>query len=411
MVKDRFLETPFDDLALTAFDAGDLLSIVNSIVDTGLERYENFWHVEKAKVDMDKWKLLKAREDARVFVEKNAQRTSSLSQSSDSMAELPSLLSVGTTTGTLDDVMLGVVNPTLESMRIKASYVKDLSAAAVLSNVVMPSAEDPFRSVVVKWMELDIPFQSTGLVKNRDYVYIEATGMTETFDGERIGFHVLHSVNFPQTASLPNRVRANMSICGFFRQGQPNTVSMYVTGTMDPVGNDRVRRLVVSNMAGAFLSTLKYAHCGQMKKLAWALDAAYAKSKVIGAPDPERSCVTCMKSVSRRVGDFGKCGETCKLCFGLVCNSCILQRKLSFIGADLRLDQRKVTFCAVCMHDALKTSAWKAARRQIRSDQADHERASKASRKMSLFSDMSTVSSDEVPVEEPPRVSYGFVIF
>ncbi|ETN02488.1 hypothetical protein PPTG_16440 [Phytophthora nicotianae INRA-310] len=406
MTGKEFTANPFEDLVLKPQDANNLLDIVNTIVHTGFERYENFWTVEKAKVNTVKWKLIKSKDNSHVFLEQQPQRTSA-SLCDDSMAELPSLLCVGASSGSLDDVMLGVVNPTLESMRIKASYVNDLSGAAVLSNVVMPSNEDPFRSVVVKWMELDIPFQSTGLVQNRDYVYVEATGVTETFDGERVGFHVLHSVNFPQTHSLPNRVRANMSICGFFRQVRPNLVSVYVTGIMNPIGSDRVRRLVVSNMANSFLSTLKYAHCGQMKKLAWALDTAYSKLKVVGTPDPERICVSCRKTVSRRVGDFGKGGDTCKLCFGLVCGTCKLQRKISFVGPDLRLAQRKVKFCAVCLNGTLKNDACQAARRQIRSD----IRASKVSRNMSVYSDLSTVSSGELPTEEPPRFSYGFVIF
>ncbi|KAL3659787.1 hypothetical protein V7S43_015090 [Phytophthora oleae] len=407
MVKDRFLTSPFDDLVLTTGDANNLLDIVNTIVHSSLERYENFWTVEKAKVDTNKWKLLKSKKNTHVFLEQQSQRNSASSRSTDPVAELPSLLTVGTTSGSLDDVMLGVVNPTLESMRIKASYINDLSAAAVLSNVVNPTPNNPFNSVVVKWMEQDIPFQATGLVQNRDYVYVEATGLTETFDGERVGFHVLHSVNFPQTHDLPNRIRANMSVCAFFRQVRPNLVSVYVTGVLDPVGNDRVRRLVVSNMASAMLSSLKYAHCGQMKKLAWALDTAYSRSKVVGTPDPERICVTCRKTMSRRVGEFGKGGDSCRLCCGLVCNTCKLQKKISFVGPDLRLAQRKVNFCAVCLNETLKQGACGAAKRQIRSD----IRASKASRKISRFSDLSTVSSDEPPREEEPRVSYGFVIF
>ncbi|KAG1692210.1 hypothetical protein DVH05_025640 [Phytophthora capsici] len=407
MVKGRFLASPFEDLALTTGDTNNLLNIVNTIVHTSLERYENFWSVEKAKVNTNKWKLVKSKENAHVFLEQQQQRNSTTSRSVDSVTELPSLLTVGNTSGSLDDVMLGVVNPTLESMRIKASYVNDLSAAAVLSNVVNPTPTDPFNSVVVKWMELDIPFQATGLVQNRDYVYVEATGLTETFDGERIGFHVLHSVNFPQTHDVPNRVRANMSVCAFFRQVRPNLVSIYATGVLDPVGNDRVRRLVVSNMASVMLSSLKYAHCGQMKKLTWALDSAYSRSRVVGTPDPERICVTCRKSVSKRVGEFKKSGDTCRLCFGLVCNTCKLQRKISFVGPDLRLAQRKVNFCAVCLNQSLKQGACGAARKQLRSD----IRASKASRQISRFSDLSTVSSDEPQREEEPRVSYGFVIF
>ncbi|RLN77589.1 hypothetical protein BBJ28_00000444 [Nothophytophthora sp. Chile5] len=407
MVKDRFTVNPFEGLALTSVDTKNLLDIAQTIVNANMERYENFWSVEKEKVDREHWKLIKAKEQARIYLErqdKQGQSHAALppSQTKDLASDLPSLLCVGTTTGTLDDVMFGVVNPTLEIMRIKASYVDDLSGAAVLSTIVEPTEDDPFRSVAVKWMELDIPLQSTGLVKNRDYVYVEATGLMTTFDDEVVGYHVLHSVNFPQTHALPNRVRANMSICGFFRQVRPNVVKIYVMGLMDPAGNDTVRRLVVPNMANAFFSTLKYAHCGQMKKLAWFLEKRYAESKEIGAPNPERICVTCRKSVYRRLGDFRKSNGTCKLCFGFVCGTCKLQRKLSFVTADSQLAQRKVTFCAVCMHEALKTSASEAAKAQILSS----ARGSRQFPKRSVYSESSTVAS-----ESPIRTSYGFVIF
>uniref|UniRef100_H3GZQ2 START domain-containing protein n=1 Tax=Phytophthora ramorum TaxID=164328 RepID=H3GZQ2_PHYRM len=208
MVKAHFTASPFRRLSLAPSDASDLLDVVNVAMDTSLERYENFWWVEKRKLDPSKWKPIKSRRTMNTYIQ----------QQLDDSCALPSLLGVGTAAGTIDDVMLGAVNPTLESMRLKASYTDSLGSEAVLANVVMPSEKDPFRSVTVKWMELDMPFQSAGLVQNRDYVYVEATGITETVDGERVGFHVLHSVNFPQTHSLPNRVRATMSISAFFRQ-------------------------------------------------------------------------------------------------------------------------------------------------------------------------------------------------
>lgn len=61
MVNDRFIASPFEGIALTAPDANSLLDIVNTVVHTSLECYENFWTVEKAKVDTDKWKLIKSK--------------------------------------------------------------------------------------------------------------------------------------------------------------------------------------------------------------------------------------------------------------------------------------------------------------------------------------------------------------
>ncbi|GMF42619.1 unnamed protein product [Phytophthora lilii] len=245
---------------------------------------------------------------------------------------------------------------------MKASYVEDFSGAAVLDSVVLPTLEDPFQSLVIKWMELDIPFHSTSLVKNRDYVYLEGTGYVTNAKGERLGYHLLHSVNFPQTHNLPGRVRGNLSIIGFWRQIGSNTMEMYATGVMDPCDAGLVRKLVVPNMANVFLSSLRYAYCGQMRKLSFMLDKAYTDSKLHGAPNKKSVCVTCSSPIGRKLGDFGKSNSTCKLCFGFVCHACKITRKLSFVDPDLLLSQRKVTFCSACISSVTTVSSVDCAR-------------------------------------------------
>ncbi|KAG6616737.1 uncharacterized protein IUM83_17959 [Phytophthora cinnamomi] len=368
MVKGRFTVNPFPNLTLKPADTENLHEIAGSILETNIQRYEDFINKENKQIDPEQWKVLKTKENSTVYSARHhdVYRTSSRNlQGNHASSGLPSLLSLGTTVGSLEDMMFGVVNPTLEIMRIKASYVDDLSGAAVLANLEDPTPEDPFRSLVVKWMELDIPLHSTSLVSNRDYVYVEATGMASLSTGERVGYHVLHSVHFPQTEELPGRVRANMSICGIFRQIRPNAIEVFVTGVMDP-GGDRIRILVVPSIAAVFLSTLKYVHCGQMKKLAWMLEKRYTEAKELGTPNREHICVTCSVPITnRRIGDFGKSNSTCKLCFGFVCHHCKIERKLSFVTPDLLLAQRKVTFCAVCLNDAIHENATIAARAQI----------------------------------------------
>ncbi|KAG1688429.1 hypothetical protein DVH05_003735 [Phytophthora capsici] len=386
MVKGRFTVNPFPDLNLSESDTGNLHEIAGSILDANVQRYENFLTKENKKIDANHWKVLKTKENSTVYTARHhdVYRTGTSTNSSG----LPSLLSLGTTVGALEDMMYGVVNPTLEIMRIKASYVDDLSGAAVLANLEDPTVQDPFRSLVVKWMELDIPLHTTSLVKNRDYVYVEATGMVTLSTGERVGYHVLHSVTFPQTHELPGRVRANMSICGIFRQVRPNAIEVFVTGVMDP-GGDMIRVLVVPSIASVFLSTLKYVHCGQMRKLAWMLEKRYAEAKELGTPNREHICVTCAAPITnRRIGDFGKSSSTCKLCFGYVCHNCKIERKLSFVTPDLLLAQRKVTFCAVCLNDAIREDASVAARAQIMVTGA----VGKKMHQFSAASDASTVS-------------------
>uniref|UniRef100_M4BFY1 FYVE-type domain-containing protein n=1 Tax=Hyaloperonospora arabidopsidis (strain Emoy2) TaxID=559515 RepID=M4BFY1_HYAAE len=368
MVKGRFTVNPFKELVLSASDVNNLHEISSIILDSNLSRYEDFINADKGRVDQSHWKLVKSRDNTRVYQEKapsSGRKAMPLPKLSGASSELPSLLCVGTTMGEMEDMMFGVVNPTLEIMRIKASYVEDLSGAAVLANIVEPTVEKPFNSLVVKWMEMDIPLQSTGLVRNRDYIYVEATNFVHLASGEKVGYHIMHSVDFPETHDLPGRVRANLSICGFFRQVRPNVSEIFVTGLMDP-GGDMIRMLVVPTMATTFLSTLKYAHCGQMKKLQYILEKRYAEAKELGTPNRELVCVTCNAHITnRRLGDFGKSDATCKLCFGYVCHSCKIQRKLSFVTPDLLLAQRKVTFCAVCLNDAIRAPAADAARAQI----------------------------------------------
>lgn len=59
-------------------------------------------------------------------------------------------------------------------------------------------------------------------------------------------------------------------------------MELYATGIMDPVNDGLVRKLVVPNMATLFLSSLRYAHCGRMRKLAFMLEQRYQESKTQG---------------------------------------------------------------------------------------------------------------------------------
>ncbi|GMF18811.1 unnamed protein product [Phytophthora lilii] len=178
---------------------------------------------------------------------------------------LPMVLCVGAIESTLEDLMYGIVSEDLETMRLIAS-----------------------------------------LVKNRDYVYLEGTGFVTAQNGERLSYHLLHSVDFPQTHALPNRVRGNISIVAFWRQNGPNATEMYATGIIDPCG-DMIRMLVVPGMASAFSACVKYPFCGQMRKLAFALDKANTESKQRGTPNKKNVCVTCSVPISgRRLEDFAK---------------------------------------------------------------------------------------------------------
>jgi hypothetical protein len=378
MGNERFMENPFPGLELSGAEQLQIQDIVNGIIEENFHKYERFVVVDKQRVDDRRWKHVKSKDDLHIYTERVQREldrfglTPELGASKigtgghiDDKPALPVMLSVGTFVGQMDDLMFGVVNPTLDVMRIKASYVNDLSSAAILCPIIEPTVEDPFRSLVIKWMQIDIPLASTSLVKNRDYVYIEATGILHFANGDRVGYHMLHSIDFPQTHLLPNKIRGRLSICGFFRQVNANVIDNYAGGTVDP-GGDIMRMLLIPAAASALLSATNYVYCGHMKKLSWMLQKRQAAAARTGHTlRRSEVCVTCAKkTASGSLGSFGK--GTCKLCFGCVCRSCKIQKRISFITPDGQLLQRKIAFCPMCVSESTKTGAMEPAK-----DQAD----------------------------------------
>ncbi|EEY69587.1 uncharacterized protein PITG_21998 [Phytophthora infestans T30-4] len=213
-------------------------------------------------------------------------------------------------------------------------------------------------------MEIDIPGASLGLVRNRDYVYVESSGILRLKNGERVGYHLFHSVSFPEAQELPNRVRGNMSFCGIFHQEGPDRTDCRGTGIMDP-GGDMIRVMAVIGMVQATMAGLKYSYCGQMKKLAWLLEQRHTQAKERGAPVAEPMCVTCFNPIKNSKFSIGKSSSTCKLCFGALCGTCKISKKLSFITPDLELAQRKVNFCVKCLVEATRMDTLEAARQQF----------------------------------------------
>ncbi|RLN49834.1 hypothetical protein BBP00_00010101 [Phytophthora kernoviae] len=169
MGKERFTVNPFAELGLSPNNRLKLQDLANSLILDNLTKFSAF----RTTVDSQQWKLIKDHRNLKMYTERSS------STSSDNIVSgngLPIILGIGALEGKLDDLMFGAISTTLEEMRIKASYVDGFSKAAVLDTIVKPSPEEPFLSLIVKWTEVDIPFASTSIVKNRDYVFIEGTG-------------------------------------------------------------------------------------------------------------------------------------------------------------------------------------------------------------------------------------------
>ncbi|GMF48713.1 unnamed protein product [Phytophthora fragariaefolia] len=405
MRKDWIGQNPYPDMYLTGEIKQQLNEMVNEFVEGYFQQYEDFVSEENRQVDKQRWKHLKTKDDLHVYEDRNRQESgqdmepwnldNADGDSVPTKSDMPVLLRVGTVLGRLDDLMYGVVNPTLDVMRIRASYVHDVHTAAILCPIVEPSKEEPFRSLIIKWLTLDNPFESTNLIKTRDFVYIEATGILHFANGDRVGYHLKHSIEFPQTKPRPNIIRAKMSYCGFYRQINSNVIDVFGTSTTVPGGD--IRRFIANRVAtDSLLSTNNLVFCGQMKKMSWMLQQQRTMGEQI---QRNKNCAVCNKNTASGFrGTFGK--STCKLCYGSVCFSCKIHWRISFIAPGGKLIQRKIAFCATCITKASFCDAKKAAR-----DQATGYRAYKAFSTAShadtaVMSEFSVSHSDMVDIED-----------
>ncbi|OWY98872.1 hypothetical protein PHMEG_00030244 [Phytophthora megakarya] len=292
--------------------------------------------------------------------------------------------------GELDDTMYGFMCTTLDQMRVKTSYIKDgLVRASVLATLVSPTVEDPFTSVTVKWMEKGQSAHARAIVKNRDYVYLEATGVDFLRNGERVGFQVVHSIQFPETPERSSAIRGNMSICAFYRQKNSDETDVYVKGFLNPVSGLE-NSIITRSVARTLLSVSRNVHCCQMKKIKWAIRQRHQQRVVsVGSHSTdehstaESPCVTCGKRRSAVSSFFATAASRvtasknvrwrrrCKLCERYVCPDCRGLHKLTFVLPDHRLVQQQIALCYGCQENALSIKAIDVAR-----DELKHRRSS-----------------------------------
>ncbi|ETN02517.1 hypothetical protein PPTG_16468 [Phytophthora nicotianae INRA-310] len=374
MPKDRFNMSPYHQLPLTLKDQRMLLEIENDLVEDTFRKYEEYV-MSNSQVNPARWRHLKSKDDLHIYAKRTKKTVSKSScnpnccspdvEEYDSAGAKPVVLSVGTFKGQLDDLMFGTVNPTDDIMHVKASYVHDYSDGAVLATLVRPTPEDPFRSVTVKWLQIDLPLSSTKLIRDRDFLCLEASGILHFANGERVGYLMLHSIESPLVQPLPNVIRAKHNIAGFFRQIAPYVIDTFAFDSVEPGGN-LLESVVLPVCANALLSATNYVECGIMKKLTWMLQRRQAALRVGDlAPMPRQGdlCVTCRRNLQPGCLN-GIWKDKCKMCLGGLCFGCKEVKTISFLSPDRKLLRHKITFCGSCITMATRINAIDAARDQ-----------------------------------------------
>ncbi|ETP26951.1 hypothetical protein F441_00476 [Phytophthora nicotianae CJ01A1] len=286
-----------------------------------------------------------------------------------SLRHTPTLVTVGTMAGTLDDVMHGLLATDSTSTLIRASYTgEELLDSELLHCIQSPTPVKPFQFCGVKWHVLEL----TKITSKRDFVFVEASGVVDRPNGERVGYHIMHSVDLPGLGELSEKyqvLRAHVVSCHLFRQLPNNTVDVYMKGLVDPSGH-MPSAVATASTVGALLKFSQAVECSHSKKLEYLLEQeqlkrAGALNRSSGA---SHASTQSNGKLTKAGGSCAVCATTlhlfrsvarCELCSEAVCSRCRVTRRLSYhVARPKELKQQNTTFCTTCI---AKASAYSAA--------------------------------------------------
>ncbi|KAG6616132.1 Zinc finger, RING/FYVE/PHD-type [Phytophthora cinnamomi] len=328
---------------------------VNETIDQYMEHLQAARMQRSPRVCKKRWKQIKKRGNMTIYQDQHADESIRQKMSFRTLLETPGelakthvVMGLGHCEGLMEDAVYGSIAPTEEIMMVKTAYASDgVVDCRILSSIVTPSPIDPLRALQIKWcVNGSAPMIVSSMVRKRDFVYVESSGIVMTQSGERIGFNFLHSLEFKGVPDLSHLglVRANLSICSLFRQREEGGVELFLQGFCDPLG-DMAASVAILTTAEAILSYSGVVHCGRMKKLNWVLSK---NSNIVYAQAPEVCCV-CHKNQSSSV--LPK--KFCRICKGRVCHSCRKPRELCFVDVRSRKVRKyKLSFCKGCVNAA-----------------------------------------------------------
>lgn len=238
---------------------------------------------------------------------------------------VPLIVATGVVKGTVEDVAYGSLANTERAWRLRAAYVKDAmyDGQRLLATLQSPTEDDPFHFLGVKWATRDF----NAFIKRRDFLFLESTGIALDWDGERVFYDLVHSIELEQCPSLEGQlgiVRCNLSICKLSRQLDKSRIAVYCRGFTDP-GQGVPESVGVSFMTTGVASIANIVECSYLKKLAWAMENRAPRSG----------------SSSKRSQTLDECAECC-VCGG---NLTIL-RSLLHTGSMCQICRR------VCFYQA-----------------------------------------------------------
>ncbi|KAJ0405144.1 hypothetical protein P43SY_001349 [Pythium insidiosum] len=351
-------------VTLAPSDRSELLLQVQALVDDALLEFTSS-RLGAGASPGEEWLEIREYDRIRLYRERQSV-TASTSSRGDRQPPLPHVLAVGTTLGSLDDVMYGALAVTDEELRMRTRYTGDATTvrSKVLHSLVRPSSEDPLRHVNVGWSCFHVSPTSgiRRLWNPRDCVAIESVGTTISSSGDRLGYVLQRSVDLKALSPYEHVdiVRANVATFAVYRELSTGVVLCVAKSFYDLGG---VWKAVgVRCIADRVLSLCRLSQCAYMKKLARLMHTALWTHLDDEPPQATGACVVCRASL--RASVFSSRVRRCGICRYEVCSRCAHAKKLltspATAGGDLASrtpQEQRVRVCAGCIQHARQASA------------------------------------------------------
>ncbi|KAK1943051.1 hypothetical protein P3T76_005688 [Phytophthora citrophthora] len=294
---------------------------------------------------------------------------------------VPIIFSHGVFPGTVEDMAFAFLADTDERSRTRFNTNKDnvVEDMRILAQIHGPTKEDPFRFLGIKWCT-STPSRTVSLVvKPRDYLIIESTGMALDSNGERFAYLLNHSIEMEEVPDFRDfgQVRTIFSACHIMKpHPSGEAVEAYAKGFL-VIGGSFSVRIGALQMAEGLILVPRVLEESYLKKLAWMMqdqhrwsssssstsEASSSFSSSNGSKSILEKVGTCPcchgKLSSRRLGGFMDKISGCRLCRRAICHKCTVKKNLPVEGARGRhMKKKEREFCLDCYIKAKKLPAW-----------------------------------------------------
>ncbi|EGZ18832.1 hypothetical protein PHYSODRAFT_502547 [Phytophthora sojae] len=192
-------------------------------------------------------------------------------------ADVPIVFSSGVLPGTVEDMAFSFLADTDERSRMRFNTNKDciVEDMRILSKIRGPTKDNPFQFLGVKWCS-HTPSRTVSLVvKPRDYLIIESTGMALDSNGERFSYFLNHSIEMDEVPTFREfgQVRTIFSACHIIRphkkkHSDGEFIEVFARGFM-LIGGSFSVRLSATQLADGLLLMPRFLEESFLKKLAW----------------------------------------------------------------------------------------------------------------------------------------------